>query len=195
MKENLVVYEALRAHILQKQNQIANETIYMYVTYFALLTVGSIWDNWIYLLSFLTLIVFQSLINSDQWAITRASVYIRIFFEEKHYGIHWESLHQDSDVFSGAIIRTIGWYFSKCGATILSLISFIYTFFTILHEVNYQLNSITFYLAAKIIFAFFLCMLTIHVNIQYFSSRDEQGVNLKKFTEAVRDFYEKSYPQ
>lgn len=29
MNENIAVYEALRAHILQKESQIANETIYM----------------------------------------------------------------------------------------------------------------------------------------------------------------------
>lgn len=88
MNENIAVYEALRAHILQKESQIANETIYMYVTYFALLAIGSIWSSWFSLVPFFSLIVFQSMINGDQWAITKASAYIKIFFEEPRDDIH-----------------------------------------------------------------------------------------------------------
>lgn len=95
MNENIAVYEALRAHILQKESQIANETIYMYVTYFALLAIGSIWSSWFSLVPFFSLIVFQSMINGDQWAITKASAYIKIFFEEPRDDIHWEQLHHD----------------------------------------------------------------------------------------------------
>lgn len=194
MEENLAVYETLRAHILQKENQIANETIYMYVTYFALLTVGSIWNSWISLLPFLILIVFQSMVNSDQWAITRASIYIRVFFESKRNDIHWESLHQDSfciAVFTGATSRTIGWYICKWGAAILSLLSFLAILVPILHGANYQLNEISSYLTAEIVIAFILCMIAIYVNIQYFASRDEQSRN-QKLAQAICDFYAKA---
>lgn len=81
MEEDLSVYVALREHILQKEGQIANETIYMYVTYFALLAIGSIWKNWMSLLPFVGLIVFQTMINEEEWEIGKASVYIKVFLK------------------------------------------------------------------------------------------------------------------
>ncbi len=106
MKEDISVYNALREHILHTENQISNETIYMYVTYFALLVIGNIWDEWMSLASFIDLIVFQSMINGDQWSVTKASIYITIFFETKHRGIHWELLHQDPE-YKSVFSRTV----------------------------------------------------------------------------------------
>lgn len=191
MNENIAVYEALRAHILQKESQIANETIYMYVTYFALLAIGSIWSSWFSLVPFFSLIVFQSMINGDQWAITKASAYIKIFFEEPRDDIHWEQLHHDIfllSVVNGTINRTIGWYIYKCGATILSVLSFLSILLPILHDVDYQFNLISAYLAVRIVAALILCMITVYMNKQYFPLRDERDTNQSLVT-AIRTFY------
>lgn len=191
MKESMSVYEALREHILQKECQITNEIIYMYVTYFALLTIASIWNDWMSLMTFIDLIVFQSLINEEQWEIGKASVYIEIFFEKQYDDIHWETLHRDPfyiAVFSGSIRKTIGWYISKCGSSILSILSFLSIFIRILHASSYQLFSISFDPAMRIVLAFLLCMITICVNRQYFSVRE--GERLKRsLTEAIKEFH------
>lgn len=116
------------------------------------------------------------------------------FFESKRNDIHWESLHQDSfclAMFTGATSRTIGWYICKWGAAILSLLSFLAILVAILHGANYQLNEISSYLTAEIVIAFFLCMIAIYINIQYFASRDEQSRN-QKLAQAICDFYTKA---
>ena len=97
--ENLIVYQSIREHILQKETEVTNELTYMYVTYFGLLVSGAIWSSWLSLVSFIDLIVFQAMINRSQLSITKATMYIQIFFEEKRGDIHWESLHQDSKFF------------------------------------------------------------------------------------------------
>lgn len=194
MQEDIAVYEALRAHIIEKEGQISNETIYMYVTYFALLAVGNIWSNWFSLVPFFSLIVFQSMINSDQWSITKASTYIRVFFEEPFKKIHWESLHQDTfclSVLEGKINRTIGWYISKWGATILSFLSLFSILLPVLHDVDYNFYDISPFMTAQIVIAVILCSITIYVNKQYFSLRNEQGANLQ-LENAIRAFYKKS---
>ena len=100
MEESISVYESLRENILHEEDRISNETIYMYVTYFALLTVSSLWNSWLSMVSYIVLIVFQSMINSSIWSIKKSSIYIKIFFETKNNNIHWESLHTDPDYVS-----------------------------------------------------------------------------------------------
>ncbi len=191
MKEDLVVYTALREHILHKEDEITNEIIYMYVTYFALLSVGSIWNNWISLISFIDLIVFQSMINSSQWAIIKASLYIRIFFEKQYDGIHWELLHEDDYYQSvhSPINRNIGWYFRKFVTSFLSLISFLSILFSVLCQVNYDFYNLTPNSILQIILALILCIFTIYVNILYLNVQNNNSpaaVDLKK---AIENFY------
>lgn len=191
MEENVAVYTALREHILQKENQIANETIYMYVTYFALLAIGSIWNSWFSLVSFISLIVFQSMINGDQFAVTKASLYIRIFFETKRNDIHWEQLHQDPyclSVISGTVNKTVGWYICKYGATILSILSFLSIIIPILHDSNYHLYALTSVETIRSIIAFILCSITIYMNKLYFTLRDNKNSN-EKLAQAIEAFY------
>ncbi len=193
MKENISVYEALREHILHKEDQIANETIYMYVTYFALLTIGSIWSDWISLASFIDLIVFQSMINGDQWSVTKASMYIKVFFETKRNDIHWELLHQDTkykSAFSKSIRKTIGWYIYKNGATLLSIFSLFSISVSMLHTADYKICAIHPVLIVRLILAIILCIITIHVNRQYFHLRDGLKSN-DNLSETIDDFYKR----
>lgn len=192
MQEDIAVYEALRAHILQKECQIANETIYMYVSYFALLAIGSIWNDWISLLPFLVLIVFQSMINEEEWEICKASMYIKTFFEKQRKDIHWESLHEFQSyslVFSNIIHKTIGWYISKCSAIILSVLSFVCILLPILHNYNYQILNVSFAPTARIIFAGLLMTVTIWINRKFFSIRENEKLK-SKLAEAIKEFYE-----
>lgn len=194
MKENIAVYESLRAHILQKESQIVNETIYMYVTYFAVLTVGSIWNSWFSLLPFFSLIVFQSMINTDQWAITKASTYIRVFFEEPRNDIHWESLHYDTfclSVLNSTCNKTIGAYIYKWGTTTLALLSLLSILIPILNETNYQVLTIPSYEVVRMLVAFILFMVTVYVNKQYFLLKSGQGAD-QQLANAIGEFYRKS---
>lgn len=127
MAERLEEYEAIRAHILQKEEDVTQITIYMYVSYFTLLAIAQIWDSWVSLISFIALIVFQSLVNRSQLAITKAAIYIRVFFESNK-NIHWESMNLYLPFIKAhdAINKSIGWYICKYGATILGCISLLY---------------------------------------------------------------------
>ena len=87
----MAVYETLRSHIISCENRISNERISMYVVYFALLAFAVNY-SWLILVSFLVLIVFQTLINMDRILISKASIYIKEFFEENS-NIHWETWH------------------------------------------------------------------------------------------------------
>lgn len=192
MGENIAVYEALREHILHREDEITNEIIYMYVTYFALLTVGAIWSSLISLVAFIDLIVFQSMINSSQWSITKASIYIRIFFETQRNDMHWELLHTDeaySFVYS-AINRNAGWYIRKYGSTFLALISFLSILFPALYTANWNFHALPSGTAIQIMIAFILCALTIHVNRLYFSLRDDNSLAAQKLTHVIQTFYE-----
>ena len=79
MDENLVVYETVRNEILRVQESTTNETIYMYVAYITLFSIGFSY-NWVFLASFIVLIVFQALINKDWWEMRKCSIFIRTFF-------------------------------------------------------------------------------------------------------------------
>lgn len=191
MGENIVVYEALREHIIHKEDQIDNETIYMYVTYFALLAVGTIWNSWISLAPFISLIAFQSMINGDQWSVTKASLYIKIFFETERNDIHWELLHQDPfylSVHFGTIKKTVGWHVCKYGSTFLAILSFLAILVPILHASNYQIDSISPASIIRITLALALCIVTVHVNRQYFSLCDSEGPS-KNLAKVINDFY------
>ena len=165
----------------------------MYVTYFALLSIGAIWNSWISLVTFISLIVFQSMINSDQWSITSASIYIRIFFEEQRNDIHWELLHADS-MFSlayEAANENLGWYFRKYGASFLAMFSLLAILLPPLRESGFNFYNLSLSDLIQIMFAFILCILTIYVNHLYFSLRNNNGNNAQRLSDAVRLFYDK----
>ena len=192
MKEDLTVYQALRAHILQKEGDVTNEVIYMYVTYFALLSVGAIWNNWVCLLSFVDLIVFQSMINSSQWSITKASIYIRVFFEAQYDNIHWETFHQDDYYQSvyNATNRNIGWYFRKFGAAVLSVISFLSILLPALHEAGYNFYAIPSIAAVQMTLALILCGLTVYVNSRFLMVQDDKSPATNELHKAIEKFHD-----
>lgn len=189
--ENIAVYSALREHILRNEDAIMHETIYMYVTYFALLSVGTVWNSWMSLVSFINLIVFQSMINSNQWSITKASTYIRVFFETNRDDIHWELLHADSFYTSvyESINQNLGWYFRKYGASFLAAISFFSILFPVLNKTGYSIYAIPSISMLQIILALILCVITIYVNRVYFSVRDKRNAKQGQIENVIETFY------
>lgn len=94
MKEDRVVYEALRNSIDSCEETIRNETISMYVTCFTAFSFGFTY-NWLFMVSRTALIGFQFMINDDRLSIEKASTYVRILFEEGGYNVHREPPRKD----------------------------------------------------------------------------------------------------
>lgn len=186
----LALYEALRSHIVQKEEEIASETVYMYVAFFALLVAGQIWSEWVSLVSFLALIVFQSLINESLWSIVKASIYIRVFFEAKDKDIQWESLHIDPFYSSvrDAESRNLGWYICKSGVTILSGVSFLYILISVLSSVKYSIGDINEIQYTQIVVAFVLCAVAFYLNRIYFKILNPDSSIQKKLLAAIVKF-------
>ena len=124
-EENIAEYSALRDSIIQCEGSIKNDTIYMYVIYFALIVLG-FEHSWMLLVSFVVLIIFQTHINEDRIAIEKVSAFIRVFFENQREDIHWETLNKDLNgmEFYNKHIRNLGWYINKAGSSFLALVSF-----------------------------------------------------------------------
>ena len=163
MKENLAVYEALRSSIVCCEDRIRNSTINMYVVYFAMLSFGFEY-NWLFLVTFIVLITFQSMINVDRLSIEKTSCYIRVFFEERRDDIHWESLHKDTLhlLAYNSEIRNIGWYFNTSASSFLAIISFVSLL--LVSVKRYTLIRMPTDVFLEIIIAFCLCVIVIYIN-------------------------------
>lgn len=182
MQEDISVYNSIRESILHIEDRIQNATIYMYVIYFTILTISSAsttLGSWVILITFIDLIVFQSMINNELWSLKKASIYINVFFESKHNDMHWELLHIDEkyDETYNRINKKIGWYIYKYSAAFLAVISLLAILFSEIH-VSALENCVYIICSAgsviKIILSFILCILTIHINRSYFRLRSEK---------------------
>lgn len=90
--ENELVYSTLRNELIVIEEMQRNMYIYMYSIFAVLYAVGVQFGNIFFLLTYIVLIPFQCKIDLYNWSITKMSIYIRVFFEEKRNDIHWESL-------------------------------------------------------------------------------------------------------
>lgn len=197
MKENIAVYEALRNHILHFQSAIMNETIYMYVVYIALFSLGFTYD-WLFLVSFIVLLVFQSMINCHLWEIRKATIYIEVFFEKERDDIHWEKLHRDPAyqlVVVKSRIRSVDWYIRKNGASLLAVLSFMSILFMSIYSVSFEIQNLPMTAITQIIAASVLCILTIYTNRSYFKIDDQGRQEDDDLRNAINNFFKKSYTQ
>ena len=187
MQENIVVYETLRNSIISCEERITNEKIYMYVVYFTLLAFG-FEHRGMLLVSYLVLIVFQTLINGDRIAVEKASTYIRVFFEENS-DIHWETLHKEQQHLKAYIeaTRNVGWYIEKYGASLLALISFL-----VLLIISLQQYGLPLGLVIELILAGLLCIVVIFINTKLYINNGDTGGDLEN---SIREFYLKYYEQ
>ncbi|MGM9615699.1 MAG: hypothetical protein ACI3W7_09280 [Oscillospiraceae bacterium] len=184
VQEKLAVYDTLRDSIISCENRMVNEKIYMYIVYFTLLTLG--YDHtWAILVSYLVLIVFQSLINEEAVAVEKASTYIRIFFE-KDMDIHWETLHKNELFLSKYLpsVRTIGQYIENHGASILAIISFLVLLTTSLQQ--YSFLKLPSELVVELILSVILCVAVIYINKNLYINNGDTGSDLET---GIVDFY------
>ena len=190
IQENIVVYETLRNSIISCEERIANGKIYMYVVYFTLLAFGFEHRGMI-LVSYLVLIVFQTLINGDRMAVEKASTYIRVFFE-KNGDIHWETLHKEQRQLKAYITatRNIGWHIEKYGASMLALISFLVLLITSLQQ--YSFCALPLELVIELILAALLYIVVIFINTRLYINNGDTGGDLEN---SIREFYKKCYEQ
>lgn len=87
IEERRAQYEALRTYILQKETDIQNAYIYMYVTYFALLTIAAAaaaadvaettWIRLAFAFTFFDLLAFQALISHNKTALRNARQHLQ----------------------------------------------------------------------------------------------------------------------
>lgn len=121
LKESDMVYESLRDTIAHYEDGMRSSRHCMYSVYF-IMVAFAFQQRWVFLLSFLVLISFQSMINCDRLAVERMSAYIRIFFESKRDDIHWEALNKDSRHTSvyRTIFRDFGWSINTASASLLA---------------------------------------------------------------------------
>lgn len=165
--ESPMVYEALRNSIVSCEERIRNETINMYVIYFTMFSFGFTY-NWLFMVSCIVLISFQSMINADRLSIEKASTYIRIFFEENRADIHWESLHKDAShlYVYNAEIKNIGWYFDKYGSAILAIFSFFSLLISVLKTPN--ISAINSVMISQLVITLVLVLIVIYMNCKYY---------------------------
>lgn len=190
MKENLVVYEALRNHILQFQSAIINETINMYIVYFALFSLGFSY-TWLFFISFIVLLVFQSMVNCHLWEIRKATKYIEIFFEEPRNDIHWESLHRYHGyqlAVSKSKIRNMDWYIRNNSSSFLAIFSALSFWFVSIYNNDFQIRDLSVITIMGMAGALILCVFVIYINRLFFrinsmgrSKDDDLTVTLKDF--------------
>jgi len=187
MKEDLIIYESLRNEIIRLQEAITNETIYMYVTYFALLAFGYKYE-WMILASFIVLIVFQAMINKEWWLITKCSTYIRTFFEEQRKDMHWESFNhfEKFNELNNKLNKELCWKIYRWSATFLAVISFIAL--TILFIDKYQKIGVSLFEAIALIIGLFFFHIVAYTNTKAFSKSDENITGLKKCIEQYYDY-------
>lgn len=189
-EEELSVYEALRNSIVSAEERVINTKCYMYVLYFTLLGFGLEFPH-LLMVSYLVLIVFQTMINGDKLGAEKASTYIRVFFEESR-AIHWESLHKDSkhyQVYKKAT-RDIGWYIDKYSATILSAISSILFTLSVFQK---SIGDCVLPLDVVSLFvSYLLCGLAVYINLKQYSNN---GKATGEIEETIREFKATCYKE
>ena len=190
VQENIVVYETLRNSIISCEERLVNEKIYMFVVYFALLAF-SFDRSWLILVSYPVLIVFQTLINGDRQAVEKASIYIRVFFEENG-NIHWETLHKEQYHLKAykKATRNIGWYIEKSGSSILALTSFLALLIISLQQ--YSLCTLPSDLKIELMVAIFLCIFVFYINRKMYINNGDMEGDLEN---SIREFYQLCYEQ
>lgn len=93
MSRILNAYDALRNEIVSMQEQQRNVWIYMYVLFSTIFILGIELSYNLFLITYIILIPFQTVINRYNWYIQKISTYIRVFYEEEYDDLKWECMH------------------------------------------------------------------------------------------------------
>lgn len=190
--ENMVVYEALKNTALHCEDGIRNAKIQMYTVYFVMLPFSFAYHG-IFLVTFIVLLAFQAIMNTERIAIERASSYIRVFFEEKRNDMHWSLLNKNPEHIASYSkqYKNIGWYVNTYAASILAIISFV-SMVVVYTSQNYATGSIPLLAVIQICIALLLCILVIVVNTKYYDYRTGKKT-IEVLDDGIRDFYKIYY--
>jgi hypothetical protein len=190
IRENLIVYEALKNTTLHCEDGIRNARIYMYSVYFLVITFG-VEYNWLFWVSFFVLIAFQTMMNIDRIAVERISSYIRVFFESKRDDMHWSLLNKDIQHLEAyqMIYKNIGWYIHTAGASILAGISFVAIIFISLdkYDIYNQPSAILLVVLMDVI----LFGAVLYVNSKVYINPKKDEAALSVLDSSVEKFYAK----
>lgn len=189
IEENLIVYEALKNTALHCEDSIRNARIQMYTIYFVVLPFGFTY-HWLFLLTFMILMAFQSIMNTERFAIERVSSYIRVFFEEKRDDMHWSLLNKDFKHLStySKQYRNIGWYINAYASSILAVIAFASMIAVYIINQYYETRCISIFIIVQIIVALVLCIMTIFINTRYYDFKNGKKT-IEILDDGIRDFY------
>jgi len=189
IQESELVYSALRNELILIEEMQRNMYIYMYSIYAVLYAVGVQFGNIFFLLTYIVLIPFQSKIDLYNWSITKMSIYIRVFFEEKRNDIHWESLQTYPLLIRAEKHKknTLAGIFSRYDAALLGCLATIsFIFIEIKKFFSFNANSITiscskdsliiscFFIILSIVLAFY----TIIITKQSFPKKDNEAFDI-----------------
>lgn len=190
--ENMAVYEALKNTALHCEDGIRNAKIQMYTVYFVMLPFSFAYHG-IFLVTFIVLIAFQAIMNTERIAIERASSYIRVFFEKKRDDMHWSLLNRNPEHVASYSkqYKNIGWYVNTYASSILAIISFI-SMVVVYTSQNYATGSIPLLAVFQICIALLLCILVIVVNSKYYDYRTGQKM-IDALDAGIQDFYKICY--
>lgn len=167
-RENIHIYDSLRSEILLIEELQRNIWIAMYASYLTLFVVALEWSYYIFLLTYMVLIPFQSQILRYRWSIRRMSEYIIVFFEQQRKDMHWETFH-NSDNFKKyykKFNKNLASIFSGTGVIQLGGISTITLWGFIINRYVKGLN-ITWVDILCIILSLFCMIIIIILNRQY----------------------------
>lgn len=190
--ENMVVYEALKNTALHCEDGIRNARIQMYTVYFVMLPFSFTYHG-IFFVTFIVLIAFQAMINTEKIAIERVASYIRVFFEETRNDMHWSLLNKNAEHLDSynKQYRNIGWYINIYASSILAVISFT-SMVVVCTTQNKAADNIPLSVCAQIGVALLLCIVTIVVNTKYYDFKTGEDI-ISALDRGIRKFYATCY--
>lgn len=192
--ENLAVYEAVKNTALHCEDSIRNARLQMYTIYFVMFPFGFTY-SWVFLITFIVLITFQSTINSEQIAIARANSFLRVFFEEHRDDMHWSTLTTDNEHLKvyNKQYRDIGWFLNQHASSFLSIMSFL-TMSILSITANLYTIPFPVYVCAQFAVGIPLCALAIIINLRrYDGLKDPEKMNA--IHRSIEKFYEGKLPE
>lgn len=190
IQENLAVYEAVKNTVLHCEDSIRNARTQMYTIYFVLFPFGFTY-GWVFLISFIVLITFQSTINSELIAIARANSFIRVFFEEQRDDMHWSRLTTDSDHLEvyNKQYRDIGWFLNQHASSFLAITSLL-TMFILSITSTLHAESSPVHAWIQVAIGIPLCLLAIVINMRRYDGLKDFK-KMSDIHESIQKFYQK----
>lgn len=188
IEENIVVYEALKNTALHCEDSVRSARTQMYTVYFAVLSFGFAY-HWLFLITFIILIAFQTIINTEMMAIERVSSYIRVFFEEKRNDMHWSLLNKDTTHLTSYSkqYKNIGWYINIYASSFFAIVSLISMIIVYINQ-DYDVGTLPISVWIQLGLAIPLCITAIVINTKYYDFKRGKKT-IETLDRGIRAFY------